>query len=373
MKHILKCHPILKTDFIKGEGCYLYDGKGKSYLDCESGLWCSALGHSHARITETIGRQSGQLINIGFRWGTQEIEQAATALLEVLSLAQGKCVFLSSGSEAMDLAIKLAQVVSHRSRFVCLEPSYLAAYGQGADTGSPRWLAIERDSETCSRAIDWLQIAAFVLELGSAAGAVHFPARGLITETVESCRKSGGLIVVDEVTTGMGRTGRWFGYQHFGIEPDIVAVGKGLGNGYPVSAVAVSQEVAAQIEASGLHYVQSHQNDPLGCAVAQAVIDVMQGQDLIQRSRDQGKDLLTQLRGIQDNCPAIADVRGKGLMVAVELSETIKAGDVFEAMLARGFLVGCNPSFNCIRLMPPLIIGQGQIAAITGALKDVLS
>jgi len=320
-----------------------------------------------------IQRQSAKLMHIGFRLGAEEIEQSATARLDILGFAQGKCVFLTSGSEAMDLAIKIAQMVSHRNRFICLEPSYLAAYGQGADIGSKRWISIERQAENIERTINWLQIAAFVLEPGSAGGSIRFPRPNLVQHIADLTKENGGLVVVDDVTTGMGRTGRWFGYQHFGIEPDIVAVGKGLGNGYPVSAVALRKEVAEQIEDSGLHYVQSHQNDPLGCAVAKEAIDVMQQEDLIQQSRDKGNYLLKQLNEIKHDCPTITDVRGKGLMVAVELSNTIKAGDVFEAMLNLGFLVGCNPGFNCIRLMPPLIIDQQQIDASIAALKDVLS
>ncbi len=373
MEHILKCHPVLKTDIVKGQGCLLYDKRGKPYLDCESGVWCTALGHSHPRIAELIAKQSARLMNIGFHFGTEEIEQAATALLDILGFADGKCVFLTSGSEAMDLSMKLAQVVTHRNKSVCLEPSYLAAFGQGADVGGNRWTSIERHYNTLERTINWLQVGALVLEPGSAGGSVQFPGTSLIQEMAQQTQHSGGLVVVDEVTTGMGRTGQWFGYNHFDIRPDIVAVGKGLGNGYPVSAVAVRKEVAEKVEATGLHYIQSHQNDPLGCAVANEVIDVMRQDNLIQQSRDKGDYFLKRLREIRGTCPAIVDIRGKGLMVAVELSEGVKAPDLFERLLERGILSGCNPSFNVIRFMPPLTINKQQIDTCASHLKGLLN
>ena len=373
MKHILNCHPIHKTDFVKGQGCLLYDKRGKPYLDCESGVWCTALGHSHPRITDIISKQSARLTNIGFRFGTEEIEQAATALLDILGFANGKCVFLTSGSEAMDLSMKLAQVATHRNKFVGLEPSYLAAFGQGADVGGNRWTSIERHSDTLKRTINWLQVGALVLEPGSAGGSVQFPSATLIQELAQHTQNSGGLVVVDEVTTGMGRTGQWFGYNHFDIRPDIVAVGKGLGNGYPVSAVAVREEVAETIEATGLHYIQSHQNDPLGCAVANEVIDTIHEEDLIQQSRDKGDYFYKQLLQAKETCPAIVNIRGKGLMLAVEFSEAVKAPDLFERLLERGMLVGCNPSFNIIRFMPPLTIEHRHIDECVHHLKDLLN
>jgi len=370
MEHILKCHPILKSDFVSAQGCTLVDRRGHTYLDCESGVWCTALGHNHPRVSQVLANQSATLSHLGFRYGCDVVEEAAIDLLKILDFPDGKVVFLTSGSEAVELSMKLAQIATGRNRWIGLEPSYLAAYGLGCNVGTDRWLLLDRADTVPQRAFDTLQIAALVFEPGSAGGSVHFPAPSLIEPVAHDLQHGGGLVVVDDVTTGMGRTGKWFGFQHYNIKPDIVAVGKGLGNGYPVSAVAVRQRVADTIEAAGLHYVQSHQNDPLGCAVVREVIAVMEDEELIARSQQLGDTLLNQLQQLDNT--AIKAVRGKGLMIAIELVETVQAGDVFEHMLKRGCLLGCNPSYNCIRLMPPLTITEKQVEHLMEQLMIVL-
>ena len=144
------------------------------------------------------------------------------------------------------------------------------------------------------------KIGAFVFEPGgSGIGFVHFPPRPLVEAIAGRVRASGGLIVANEITTGIGRTGKWFGFQHYDIQPDIVALGKGLGNGYPVSAVAVREETAEKLERGGFHYVQSHQNDPLGCAIAREVIAALHEEKLIERGAELGAYFLEGLREIQ--------------------------------------------------------------------------
>jgi len=369
---ILGCHPILKTDFVRAEGCFVYDSTGRGYLDCESGVWCTALGHGHPRITEVIRRQAGQLMHLGFRYQSQVTEEAAAGLLDLTGLAGGRCVFLTSGSEAVNLALHLARLVAHKKRFVCLDPTFLASYGEGADQHGSLWTHVDRDATSLDPIMDWDDVAAFVLEPGSACGSIQFPSEGLVCRIADKVQGYGGLVVVDEVVTGFGRSGEWFGFNHFDIQPDIVAVGKGLGNGYPVSAVIVSQKVAKAVEATGLHYIQSHQNDPLGCAVALEVVRTLRDEGLIDRSRDVGRTFLDGLAALLPRCPAIKEVRGKGLMVAVELHEQIQVDQVFDRMLDRGFLIGCCPTFNLVRLMPPLTIAMHEIDRLLHALEAVL-
>ena len=370
--HILGCHPILKTDFVRGEGSIVYDSTGRGYLDCESGVWCTALGHSHPWITEVIRRQAAQLMHLGFRFQSQVTEEAAAGLLDLAGLAGGRCIFLTSGSEAVNLALHLARLVARKKRFVCLDPTFLASYGEGADPHGSLWTHVDRDATGLDPIMDWDDVAAFVLEPGSACGSIQFPSEGLVCRIADKVQGYGGLVVVDEVVTGFGRSGEWFGFNHFDVQPDIVAVGKGLGNGYPVSAVIVSQKVAEAVEATDLHYIQSHQNDPLGCAVALEVIRTLREEGLIDRSRDVGRTLLDRLTALASRCPTIKEVRGKGLMVAVELHEQIKANLIFDRMLERGFLIGCCPTFNLVRFMPPLVISEQEIRDLLRALEDVL-
>jgi acetylornithine aminotransferase len=312
-------------------------------------------------------------MHLGFRYLSPVVEEAAASLLDLTGMAGGRCVFLASGSEAVNLALNLARLVTHKTRFVCLEPTFLSSYGEGASQSPSHWTLVERDAGGPDRAMDWGPVAAFVLEPGSACGSIQFPSEALVSGMAGEVHRHGGLVVVDEVVTGFGRSGQWFGFNHFGIQPDVVAVGKGLGNGYPVSAVIVSAKVAEAVEAAGLHYVQSHQNDPLGCAVALEVIHTLRDEGLIARSRDVGRTLLDQLTAIGPLYPAIREVRGRGLMVAVEFHERLKAGLVFERMLDRGFLVGCSPGYNAMRFMPALTIQPREIQALIDNLEQVLT
>ncbi|MFC1652887.1 aspartate aminotransferase family protein [Planctomycetota bacterium] len=372
MNHILPLHPQLNITMEHGLGCALTDITGKTYLDCESGVWCTCLGHNHPAMNDVLKQQCDRLTHIGYRFRAEVIEKAALRLLDITGLTGGRCVFLTSGSETVHVAMRVAQVATKRNRWVVLDPSYLAAYGEGDCTQSQQWFVVDRDAEELDPDIAWDQVAGFVFEPGSSAGRVHFPATALVSRIVHQVREHGGLIIAEEVTTGMGRTGAWFGYNHYNIQPDIVAVGKGIGNGYPVSAVGVSPQVAQAVKKTGLHYVQSHQNDPLGCAVALAVLQTLQDENLIVRSQDLGRRLRDQLLALQKETSIIKDVRGRGLMVAVEFQPTTMAGEVFENLLTRGIIVGCNPDYNLIRFMPPLVISEQQIKQIIEELQNTL-
>jgi acetylornithine aminotransferase len=191
-------------------------------------------------------------------------------------------------------------------------------------------------------------------------------------------RDHGGLIVDDEVTTGLGRTGKWLGIEHNDVQPDIVVFGKALGNGYPVSAVVMRREIAARAEGTGLRYVQSHQNDPLGCAVAREVLTVLESDRLIERSARVGaymRECLTQLSAL---CPGVTDVRGTGLMLAVDLRSDDGRGPsrierVVGQMLSRGFVIGAKPEFSLLRFMPAFTMPTEEIDRMCANLEIVLT
>ena len=372
MTAILSLHPQLDIALEHGQGCVLTDARGKTYLDCESGVWSANLGHCHPVIDAALKQQCDRLVHCGFRFGVDIVERAARALLDITGMRSGKCVFLSSGSEAVHLAMRIAQLATRRNRWVVLEPSYLAAYGEGDIACSRRWDVIDREAPEPDRGIAWERAAGFVFEPGSAGGRVHFPEAPLVQTIVSRVRENGGLIVAEEVTTGMGRTGACFGFEHYALEPDIVVVGKGLGNGYPVSAVVLSEQVARAVESLDFHYVQSHQNDPLGCAVALAVIQTLRAESLVERSRDLGRRFRDRLLGLQKDCSVIKDVRGRGMMIAVSFHDALRAADVFEDLLAGGVVAGCNPENNLIRFMPPLVITEQQIDRIVAVLQTAL-
>ena len=301
MNHILKCHDIVKTDFVRGDNCYLYDEQGRRYVDLESGIWCTALGHSQPRLSQVIAQQAAKLMHLGTRYPNAIVEEAALALLDIVQIRDGKCTFLSSGSEAVEFGAQTIRRVSGKDLLLTFSNSYLAAYGSAGRKQAGEWYLFDwnacPDTAHCIAEIPFEKIGGFVFEPGgSGSGFVRFPPHALVQELAGKVKQAGGLVMSNEVTAGMGRTGKWFGFQHYDIQPDIVALGKGLGNGYPVSAVVMRREVAEKLEATGLRYAQSHQNDPLGCSVAKEVIAILKEENLIERGAKLGAYFLTGLQ-----------------------------------------------------------------------------
>jgi acetylornithine aminotransferase len=222
--------------------------------------------------------------------------------------------------------------------------------------------------------IAFARIGAFVFEPGNSGGLVKLPPRGPIRALAARVADAGGVLVVDEVTTGLGRTGTWYGFEHYDLRPDLVALGKGLGNGYPVSAVAMRHSIGADLEASGFHYAQSHQNDPLGCAVAKEVLAVLRDEALIERSARIGAWFLRELKAIASRHAVVREARGRGLMLAMELRPDARptAVDVHRTLLERGLLVGCKSQANLLRFYPPLTIGEDEIRGLLAELDRVL-
>ena len=378
MRHILHCHEMVKPDIVRGESCYLYDKDGKRYVDFEAGTWCTVVGHNNPRINKKIIEQINKVMHLGYRFTNYVANEAAASLLETVDEKDGKCVFLCSGTEAVEFSITVAKLITGRNLLLALSESYLGAYGSaGMKYGN--WIEVNlykclkcqetqclRDCENLKN-INMDDIAAFVFESGSRSGKVIFPPQKLIHLVVKEVKSSNGLIVANEVTTGFGRTGKWYGYNHYGIRPDIIAIGKGLGNGYPVSAVVMKNEIGKEVEKSTFRYVQSHQNDPLGCTIANEVIKIMKEDDLVNRSHELGSKFIGYLEEIKHRFPFVKEVRGKGLMIAVEFSKSndnFNVELIFNEMLKRGFIIGFKPDATLIRFLPPLIIEEKEIETV---------
>jgi len=386
MKHILKCHDIIKDDLIKGANCYLYDKNNKRYVDFESGIWCAVIGHANPRINGKIIDQINKVVHLGYGYPNHLAEDAALHLLDTVSEKDGKCVFLSSGSEAVEFSINTAKLITGRNSMLTLSESYLGAYGS-AGMKNNNWITIDFnnclncDEIRCFRncvnlkKINMDDVGAFVFEPGSSSGKVKFPPEKLIELIIKEIRNSGGLIIVDEVTTGFGRTGKWFGFNHYGIGGDVIAFGKGLGNGYPISAVIMKSEIGRELENNNFRYVQSHQNDPLGCVIANEVIRIIREDDLVNRSYRLGGKLIGYLNELKNTFSFVKEIRGRGLMIGLEFSKPTDNFDVeliFHKMLKRGFIIGFNSNANLIRFLPPLTIEESEIKSMVENLNIVL-
>ncbi len=381
MNHLLKCHDIVKTDFVRAENCYLYDNEGRQYVDFESGIWSTALGHCHPRINGVMAAQIAQIIHLGTRYPHSLSQNTAKEILEIVGIDDGKCLFLSSGSEAVEFGVQIARRCTDKPLFLTFSNSYLSAYGSAGKKSADEWELFDwnackqTDPYECLDKIQFDTLGGFVFEPGgSGSGFVKFPPRQLVKGIAQKVKQMGGLLVANEITTGMGRTGKWFGFQHYDIQPDIVALGKGLGNGYPVSAVAMRRDIAEKLELSGFSYAQSHQNDPLGCAVAKEVIATLREENWIERGNEVGQFLLEGLNRIAKKYAVVKEARGRGLLLALEFypHEIITATWAYRALLKRGFLAGYYQAGNILRFDPALTIDKKDIKRLLECIDSIL-
>lgn len=376
-------YEIYNSSIVNGDGCYVIDSNGKKYLDFESGVWALPLGYNDNRVNDAIIKQLNEISHMGYRISHPVVEEAAESLLHIMNLDQGKCVFLSSGSEAVEFSVKIIKKISDKPYLLNLDKYYLSAYGTTGMTNSDPWISIDwrshgikyqSDYDLLLKDIPFDKIAAFVFEAGNASGNVWLPPKDLIQTIVSKVREHGGLLVVDEVTVGMGRTGAWFGFEHYDIQPDIIACGKGLGNGYPVSAVGISKEVCDLLKKTDFLYAQSHQNDPLGCAVAKEVISVINDKVLLKQAARQGIYLIDKLNKLKEKHSCIKDVRGKGLLCAIEFDKldekTLRS--IHRKMFDAGFIVGLKIATNVMRFYPPLIVENHMIDDMVKSLDKIL-
>ncbi len=378
---------LLVPDAVAASGCEVIDASGRRWVDLESGVWCASIGHSHPRVAATIAEQAGRLAHAGYNYGSALVEDAARAVLAVAGLAGGACAFLCSGSEAVEYVVQAARPRMSRPLLLVMSDAYFGAYGAARRRDPAEWHVFDvagcagcREpacTERCRRfsELPFDRIGGFLLEPGSASGVVRFPPRALVGAIASALAASGGLLLVNEVTTGIGRTGAWFGYQHYGLAPDAVAIGKGIGNGYPVSVAAFGPRLAASLAEAPLRYAQSHQNDPLGAAVAREVIRTIEAEGLVERGRRAGERLLEALVAVAARRASVREVRGRGLMIAIELAddpERTRARAAHLALARRGFLVGRRTDAPVLRVDPSLTVPQGVLDAFVAALDEVL-
>ena len=378
MKNILDCtgHKLKIPKIVDSNGVYLYDSKGKRYMDLESGIWCTALGHKNARIGNVVKKQIDSIMHTGFCYTSEIVDKAAESILSVTGLKNGRCVFLSSGSEAVEILRQAAKHSAKKTKTLVLHNAELGAYDSLTDR-EPGWYSFEwKNCEECtdsiicdqhSEALDKIpdDITEFIFEPGSDAGFVGFPPRALIQKLVSLICNNGGKIIANEVTTGIGRTGKWFGYQHYNIEPDMIALGKGIGNGYPVSVAVFSENTARELDT--FKYSQSHQNDPMGAAVANEVISIIRDHDLIGEVARKGEIFISQLKSLEKRN---VKIRGRGLMYAIDFMDVKTAEKIYSELIESGYIV-CNRG-SYLRIDPPLTITEEEFGKFINTLSPIV-
>ncbi len=401
---VLETSPRSGLRPVRGEGCWLWDEAGKRYLDLLAGTWCNVLGHGHPRFTRAIRTQIEKLIHTGSGVVTQEIQAASECLRTVLPAHLDRVTFLNTGSEAVELAIKIARIAAGRIEVVGFQYGYYGATNQTlalseAGRGVPCLPGASRippiPAPTCFRCPvgesypgchfrclrEWRtnvegmapEAAAIIFEPVLAAGGVIVPPPGYLKTLAELARSWSCLVIAEEVTTGIGRTGCWFAFQHDGLSPNILVLGKALGNGLPVAAVVTTAQVEEAC-AGRLRHVQSHQNDPFSGAVATVVIDIIRQEGLVERARETGAYLLQGLRRLQSAHSEIGDVRGLGLMAALELKgeEARERGIRIQRWLRdEGIIVDFQPHTATFRFFPPYVISRDQLDYALELLNEV--
>lgn len=378
-KYIFNCsgHIIKYPDIIKAENCTLFDSGGNEYLDLESGVWCTSVGHCHPRVTKIIAEQSSSIVHSGYCYINPIVNTTAKKVLDITGIESGKCVFLSSGSEAVEYSVKLVRSISEKPYFLTMENCYLSAYGISGERSSNNWVHVDWLNGGNLDHIDFSKIAAFVFEPGSSLGLVKFPPKALVEEIVKRIRAYNGYVIANEITTGTGRTGKWFGFNHYDITPDVVAIGKGIGNGYPVSCVAINDSVINKVNPDKFHHSQSHQNDPLGVAIANEVIQIIENGNLLQRATSTGDKIRERVRSIQNRYGIIREVRGRGLMIAIEFENNDNGSDSFatiinKELLNRNIILVKRPGHEVFRIDPALTIEDYQVEHFLRSLEDIV-
>lgn len=379
-------YKMFNGNIINSRGCYIFDKEGNRYLDMESGVWCLPLGHKHPKIMTAMQEQMSRLCHVGYKYNDVIVEKAAKKLVEIAKMPTGKCVFLSSGSEAVEYGIQLAKVLRPTKKCLCLENQYLSAYGYGGNLMNSDWIRIPWNDQVDKSIEDWTNdlkstidfnsIGVFVFEAGNSSGLVKLPPYNLVKALNLILKEIGALIVVNEITCGIGRTGKWFGYMHYEIIPDIIAVGKGLGNGYPVSAVIIKDDVVANVEQTDFHYAQSHQNDPLGCSIALAVLTTIEEENLLEKTKLMGEYFRQEYRKLKQKHSVIKEVRGIGFLNSIEFSDKIEESHLEQLennLYTRGFIVAMKAKDKVLRTYNPLILEKDMIDSFIDSLDKALN
>jgi predicted acetylornithine/succinylornithine family transaminase len=372
-------YPTAPVTFVRGKGSELWDDEGKRYLDFLCGLAVTSLGHAHPAVADALAEQARTLLHVSNLFATTVGPEVARTLDRLLG-GGGQVFFANSGAEANECAIKLARRFGGRGRHVVVSTygsfhgrtlATLHATGQPAkhETFQPlpegfRHVAWE-DLDALEAAVT-PDVAAVLLEPVQGEGGVRPAPPAYLQGVRRLCDERGALLMLDEVQTGLGRTGAWFGFQHAGVEPDVVTMAKALGNGVPIGACWARTAVASTFEPGD--HATTFGGQPLATSAARAVLAVMEAEDVPARARRQGARLEDALRAL----PAVTEVRGLGLLLAAELVGGTDAKAVQAECLRRGLVLNAVTP-TALRLAPSLLVTDDEVDEAVDILSGVLA
>ncbi|URA09116.1 aspartate aminotransferase family protein [Thermospira aquatica] len=366
----------------KGKGCYVWDEKKRRYLDMTSGIAVVNLGHRHPRVVKALQHQAKRIWHISNLFYQKPQTELAEKLVQ--RSFDGMVFFANSGAEANDGALKIARLWGNKrgkTKVIALQQSFHGRtiatisltgqekYKKGFDPLLGEIVFVTPGNiEELRQAWDDTVCAIF-LEVIQCEGGVKALSKPFLDEVMRLSREKESLIIIDEVQTGMGRTGTLFGYQQFGIEPDIITLAKGLGNGFPVAAIVVRRPLGKEMP-QGMH-ASTFGGNFLACAVANAVLDTMD-ESFLNRVQKMSQYFGQQLTELQKKYPAfLLDIRVYGLMIGIDLAKELPVAEVIERFLAKGILT-LRAGENTLRLAPPLIIHEKEIQSFIKAFDTLL-
>ncbi len=360
---------------VRGQGALLFDADGKEYLDCSSGHGVANLGHAHPKVAEAIYKQANTLITL---FESFPNDQRATLMKKITSLVDGlDRVFLcNSGTESVEAAFKFARISTGRKNIVAamrafhgrtygsLSATYNKKYREGFDPLVPGFSHVAYNNvEALDKAVNE-ETAAVILEMVQGEGGVYPATVEYVQAARRICNERGALLIVDEIQTGFGRTGKFFAIEHFGITPDLLCCAKSLAGGVPMGALLIGKSVKNLTP--GVHG-STFGGNPLSCAAANAALDVIKEEELPRQSEEKGKYLMEKLKAIQS--PNIREIRGLGLMVGIEMKQKVAP---YIKALQEANIIALNAGMTVIRLLPPLVITYEQLDHLVDALTEVL-
>jgi acetylornithine/N-succinyldiaminopimelate aminotransferase len=384
--HTYERNPYL---FISGHDVYLTDEAGRDYLDLLSGIGVSALGYGHPAIEEAIRVQSTRLLHVSNLFFHEETADLALRLVEISGL--DRVFFCNSGTEAWEAALKLARAHADLLRsqgkqigtgFLAMEHAF-----HGRTMGSVATTHKEKYREPFAPVMPGVEfvrfndvadlrskfsseICAICIEPLQGEGGIHSVSAEFFAAARELCNSTGALLLADEIQSGMGRTGQWFAYQHYGILPDVTTVAKPIAGGIPMGAMLCAEHVA-QAFTPGMHGT-TFGGGPLACAAAIAVIDTIRKTELLAHVREVGGYFKSRLEALQEQQESIVDVRGMGLMLGLELNSAELAKSVAAQMMERRIIIN-RTSETVLRFLPPYILERKHVDLAMTALDEILT
>ncbi|MDP1538191.1 MAG: aspartate aminotransferase family protein [Burkholderiales bacterium] len=389
MSHVMNTYGRLPVTFERGEGVWLWDTAGKRYLDALAGVAVCGLGHCHPRYTAALQAQAGKLVHTSNIYGIALQEQLADRLAALSGM--DNVFFCNSGCEANEAAIKLARLYGHQKgieapAIVVLEQAFhgrtiatLSATGSrkvqaGFEPLVAGFVRVPFDDLEAVRRVaeNNRNVVAVLVELIQGEGGVNVCHDDYLRGLREICDVNGWLLMLDEVQSGIGRTGKWFAFQHAGVKPDVMTLAKGLGNGVPIGA-CLAAGAAAKLFKPGNHG-STFGGNPLVCAAALSTLAIIEEDGLMRNAEVMGDLIRAQLHERLAGLPGIREIRGKGMMIGIELEKSCK--DIVEIALAAGLLINVTAD-NVIRLLPPLTYTRENVQylvdKLTPLIKDELA